>query len=189
MELEINDKCQLIVSGMWDVENFNSGTQDKIEVLVYWDDYTKYQIVTNRTTDSLVWDLPKDGWFQYFQINLNKNIDIDKNDPEALINHVNSSANSTDFKKKDIFSICKLRNCTIELEKESIHNFINHHKEYSCKKIKGQSTKDLLLIAVFVLENLIVKGKYLDATMIVESLSTCDTLCKSNKSQTCNCND
>ncbi len=120
---------------------------------------------------------------------MNKNIDIDKNDPEALINHVNSSANSTDFKKKDIFSICKLRNCTIELEKESIHNFINHHKEYSCKKIKGQSTKDLLLIAVFVLENLIVKGKYLDATMIVESLSTCDTLCKSNKSQTCNCND
>lgn len=190
MELNINQKCQLIVSGNWDVLEFDSNVEDKIEVLVYWDDFTIYKIEKNRTSDTLIWDLEKDGRYKYFQINLKKDVDdIDITDPESIIKYIESKTNSTDYIVKEIFSICRLRNCTVQLEKESIHDFINHHKDYSCKKIKGQSYKDILLIAIFVLENLIVQERYSEATMIIESLSMCNTLCKFNKLKTCNCND
>lgn len=186
MELNINQKCQLIVSGDWDIEYFNPENQNKIELLVYDDDWTTYKIEKNRTSETLVWDLEKDGLYKYYQFNLNKSVtNVDVSNPESLIKYYNSNATSTDRNCTRIFSICKLRNCTVQLEKESIHNFINH----PCRKMSDQSNRDLMLIAIFVLENLIVQQEYTKASMIVEALSTCNTLCKSNKSQTCNCHE
>ena len=184
MNLNINQKCQLIVSGNWDVANFNSNNQDKIELLVYDDDYSIYKIEKNRSSETLVWDLEKDGRYLYFQINLRKDIDtVDITNPNSIIAHLESPTNSTDYIAKEIFSICKLRNCTIQLEKESIHNFIKN----PCTKTKDQFHRDILLIAIFVLENLIAQERYAEASMIVDSLSSCGTLCKS-ESKTCNCN-
>ena len=189
MELNINQKCQLVISGDWDVKNYDPETQDKIELLVYWDDYRIYKIETNRSaSDKIIWDLEKDGRYKYFQINLSKSVELDLT-PESIIKYLESHANSTDYVAKEIFSICKLRNCTIQLEKEAIHNFIHNYKGHSCKKLKDQSNRDILLIAIFVLENLIVQEKYTEATMILESISTCDLLCKSYRSLAqCNCN-
>lgn len=191
MELNINQNCQLIVSGEWDVANYNSEYQNKIELLVYLDNYDIYKIEVNRdSSNNIVWDLEKDGRYRYFQINLSKSEEIDLN-PESIINHLSSKTNSTDYVVKDIFSLCKLRNCTIQLEKESIYNFIHNYKGDSCKKLKNQPIKDILLISIFVLENLISMEKYTEAEMILESLSTCDMLCKSytSPSTSCNCND
>ena len=48
MELNINQSCQLIISGTWDVSGFDSNAENKIELLVYLDDPSIYKIETNR---------------------------------------------------------------------------------------------------------------------------------------------
>ena len=188
MELNINQSCQLIISGTWDVSGFDSNTENKIELLVHLDDPSIYKIETNRSDTTLVWNLEKDGLYKYVQINLPKNVNLDTMDAVKLIEYLNNPTNSVDFVEKQIFSICKLRTCTIQLEKEAIHNFVNNHNIKSCKKDSGQSVKDLLLIAVFVLENLISQERYTEAQMIINSLDSCGVLCRSQKLQTCNCN-
>ena len=190
MELNINQNCQLVISGEWDVVEIDPNVEDRIELLVYVEDPSIYKIETNRSNATLVWDLDRDGFYKYFQINLPKDMDITISDlvSRSLIQYLSEPTNSTDFVEKSFFSICKLRNCTVQLEKEVIHNFVNNCRTKSCKKIQDKSTKDILLIAIFVLENLISQERYTEAQMIVDSLSTCGTLCNSQKTQMCNCN-
>lgn len=190
MELNINQNCQLVITGNWDVPNLNN-TEDKVELLVNFYDPSVYKIEINRDlSTALVWDLEKDGYYKYFQINLPQGTNIKSEEliSWALVNYLNLPSNSTDFVVKDFFSICKLRNCVLQLEKEAIHNFINNCKLKNCKKLEGQSNKDILLMAIFVLEHLIARERFTEANMILESMPQCETLCKSINIKTCNCN-
>ena len=69
MELNINQKCQLVISGEWDVVNFNNPEEHKIELIVHAEDPSIYMIEIDRTSKELIWDLEKDGLYIYRQIN------------------------------------------------------------------------------------------------------------------------
>ena len=89
---------------------------------------------------------------------------------------------------ENIFSICKLRKCTIAQEKLAIEEFLSTCNKRNCNKRSSQQpVRDVLLISIFVLEHLISQEKYLEAERILESLDSCRNLC-GNNIKTCNCN-
>ena len=121
-----------------------------------------------------------DGLYVYHL--LLTNLDPETVDVNKISSYNNSIGDWTEVEK--IFSICHLRNCVIELEKKSIENFL--YKK--CVKSSQQSTKDLLLISIFVLEHLISQEKYSEADRILKSLGSCGNLCGDVVTKTCNCN-
>lgn len=110
----------------------------------------------------------EDGLYSYFVFYGDSNFKLD----EQSLEHPNA----------EFFSICNLRKCVFEHEKQSIYNFLNTCSKKNCNT---KSNQDILLIAIFVLENLINNGKYSEATKIVNALSSCSNLCTV---KTCNCN-
>lgn len=82
-----------------------------------------------------------------------------------------------------IFSICKLKNCILNIQK---HNLIN------CKSNKCTSPIDdvngFLFISLYVLEALISEGKYAEADEILSAVNTCNLVCKNRSTKKCNCN-
>ena len=188
MELNINQKCQLVISGEWDVVNFNSPEEHKIELIVHAEDPSIYMIEIDRTSKELIWDLEKDGLYIYRQINWPKDKELGDNVVETLFLKFPDPTNSIDYVDKNIFSICKLRNCVLQLEKEAIRNFASNCSKNKCEKDESRSNKDILLISIFVLENLICRERYSEATMILDSLATCGNLCPT-KITKCNCNE
>ena len=69
--------------------------------------------------------------------------------------------------EENIFSICKLRKCTIAQEKLAIEEFLSTCNKRNCNKRSSQQpVRDVLLISIFVLEHLISQEKYLEAERI-----------------------
>lgn len=129
-------------------------------------------------------DIASDGWYICYVKNfsvshLNKlKLDTLKEVKEAF----------KDVDGIDFFSISHLRECVLELEKQTLLNF----DASSCKKSGSDSNRevrDLLMIAIFVLENLICdREKYVKADHILNSMSNIEcSLCKNAKT-ICECN-
>lgn len=181
MELKLNTNCQLFVEG---VPTIKEG-YTTIELIVSDSNPSDFMIETNRTTDKIVYDLPTDGLYNYYEIlwPIHKPMIF----VDAMITSLGmgnlQEDQEVEVTQDSIFSICKLRNCTLNLEKQSINDFVNGKS--SCKK-SGWREHDLLLVAVFVLENLICQQRFTEASMILEKVSSC-TICENNSYKPCNC--
>ena len=178
MNWTFNQNCQLIIEELPDKRSFSH----IIEVVFFPNDsYTTY---VDRNAGEPIVESIKDGLHIYRYLLTNDNpsdIDISK-----IPCYSNSDGGWTH--EEEIFSICHLRKCAIAQEKQAIEEFLSTcHKRNCNKKSSEQSTRDILLISIFVLEYLISENKYLEAERILESLGSCEDLCYNNI-KTCNCN-
>ena len=193
MELKLNTKCQLIVDGKPEISN----GMHKIELIVLASDPSISLSVMDRTSNFLTYNLPKDGLYFYYEINcpIGDLEDVSHLTTENILNRLeinyleDAPTHSIDYTKQSVYSICKLRNCLLSLESKSIEDFANVCNKKNCMKYDVDRTKDLLLTAVFVLENLICQQRFSEADRILEALSSCNSLCNTNITNTCGCNE
>lgn len=167
MKLLTNSKCQLILEG--------SKPEAGLEVIVYNDKYT----VVERESDSteFFFDMPEDGLFQYFVLNFEE-------EPKDLLEYIEDKSLMPIV---ETFSICKLRNCLLNAEKDYISKFLKGCSTNShCSNDNMDITRDFLLSTIFVLEHLICTGQTAEATRILKNIGSC-TLCSDNKTTNCGC--
>lgn len=167
MKLLTNSKCQLILEG--------SKPEAGLEVIVYNDKYT----VVERESDSteFFFDMPEDGLFQYFVLNFEE-------EPKDLLEYIEDKSLMPIV---ETFSICKLRNCLLNAEKDYISKFLKGCSTNShCSNDNTDITRDFLLSTIFVLEHLICTGQTAEATRILKNIDSC-TLCSDNKTTNCGC--
>lgn len=180
MEIKSNIKCQLIIEGLPEkVDGFK-----KIEVILHNEQLDNFAVIVDRTEVDWTYDMPSDGLYIYYEIDWPE----DESIPNDFIGYMMSDLSKlTEWERLKHFSICKLRHCTMELEKEMIYDFISNCNSNNCdKKSSEQYARDILLIGIFVLENLICQQRYSEATMILDSLTSCN-LCKDSITKKCNC--
>lgn len=93
--------------------------------------------------------------------------------------------------RASVFSICKLRNCLLEKERDYINRFLGNCKGFSDCDLNSNSTiADFLLVSIFVLEQLICEGNYDDAKTILDNITNSNCgICseESLKINDCNC--
>lgn len=167
MKLLTNSKCQLILDG--------DKPETGLEVIVYNNKYT----VIERENDSteFFFDMPEDGLFQYFVLNFEE-------EPKDLLEYIEDNSLMPTV---EMFSICKLRNCLLNAEKDYVSKFLKGCNTNShCSNDTEDSIRDFLLSTVFVLEHLICTGQTVEATRILKNINSC-TLCSDNKSTNCGC--
>lgn len=168
MKLLTNSKCQLILDGV--------KPEDGLEIIVYGD---KYTVIEREHNDYWIFDMPEDGLFQYFVLTFEE-------EPEDLLEYIQDNSI---IPLSETFSICKLRNCLLNMEKNFISKFLrgcgtNNH----CSGDTEDVTRDFLLSTIFVLEHLICTGQTTEALRVLKNISSC-TLCSDNKStNNCGCN-
>lgn len=92
----------------------------------------------------------------------------------------------------ELFTFCKLNQCVIKYQKQTLFNKIDSCNQI-CKQDNQKSIRDFLFISVYVLDYLVCTGNYAEAQRILESLSSCGTLCDDstflNINNNCNCNN
>lgn len=167
MKLLTNSKCQLILDG--------SKPKEGLEVIVYNDKYT----IIERENDSteFFFDMPEDGLFQYFVLNFEE-------EPEDLLEYIEDNSL---IPIVETFSICKLRNCLLNAEKNYISKFLKECDTNShCSNNTTDIIRNFLLSTIFVLEHLICTGQTIEATRILKNVNSC-TLCSDNKTTNCGC--
>lgn len=163
------------------------------------------KISTNR--DFYVYPLKTDGLYVYYLMEIttvpeNKNKGLYYNLKESdlylngkvvndltylveVIPTLNEGEGLIDFLSEEIFSICKLKKCLLELQKQSISTY----KSGKCKNIdSNKHNRDFLFISIYILENLICNERYTEAIEIVKSIEGCGINCNSSTNKTrCNC--
>lgn len=143
---------------------------------------------------SIEYNLKTDGRYKYLKVLSNRDVQELKKlllTPntflELLVSPIDSIGPSA--YEEEIFSICHLRKCAIAHEKQAIEEFLSTCNKKNCnKKSSQQSVRDILLISIFVLENLIARQRYSEAEDILERLGSCGNLCKDVITKTCCCN-
>lgn len=178
MNWTFNQNCQLIIDETPD----KNGYIHLLEVLFFPDGT---HLCFSDRNSPIVEYLPKDGLYIYRYLLTNEdpsNIDISKIPASS-----NSIGDWTGF--EEIFSICHLRKCAIAHEKQAIEEFLSTCNKKNCnQKSSQQAVRDVLLISIFVLENLIVRQRYSEAEDILERLGSCGNLCEDVITKTCCCN-
>lgn len=188
MNWTINQNCQLVLDETPD----KNGNENVVEILFGKQDGS-FKYFINRTSP-LIYEISQDGIYKYMCLPTNRPVSELKNlllDADSFLQYLVSPANSFGFpsKEEEIFSICHLRKCAFEHEKKAIEEFLSTCNKKNCnKKSSQQSVRDILLISVFVLENLICKHRYKEAERILESLGSCGNLCDNISNKTCCCN-
>lgn len=169
----------------------------------------KNTLRVSRNKDYYVHSLEKDGLYVYYMIKTIDQTKINKdytglyfntNDLNIYFNNqiindlkflvdilstLNEGEGLLHYEKEEIFSICKLKKCLIELQKKAITSY----KSNSCKNINPErQNRDFLFISIYILENLICNERYTEATEIIKSIESCGIGCtiSTNKSK-CNC--
>lgn len=164
MNWHFNQNCELVIDDI--------PTSRTIEVLVkdgnIWATAVDREIPLTVKVD--------DGLYEYYQLPANTA------EPEIKVEELEDPQDR-------IFSICNLRKCTFAHEKQAITEFLSTCTKRNCnKKSSQQSTRDILLISLFVLEHLICEEKYNEAKKIVEQLGSCGNLCNTQTLKSCCCN-
>lgn len=142
------------------------------------------EMLIDRSSD-LILDVKLDGLYKYYLLQT----DID--DPKTIdITKIKNPDNSTGpLTEEEIFSICHLRKCVFAHEKQAIEEFLSTCNKKNCNKRSSQQyIRDILLMSIFVLENLIARQRYYEAETILNSLNSCEGLCKDAVIKTCCCN-
>ena len=169
MNWHFNQNCELVID---DIPT--PGTKDHvIEVLVK--DGNIWATAVDREEIPLTVKV-EDGLYEYYQF------ESDTAEPKIKVEELEDP-------KDRIFSICNLRKCTFAHEKQAITEFLSTCTKRNCnKKSSQQSTRDILLISLFVLEHLICEEKYNEAKRIIEQLGSCYNLCDTHTLKSCCCN-
>jgi hypothetical protein len=181
MNWTFNQNCQLIIPAP------NKGGLHSLEVITD----PKGNIIKFNNSDrlidrtsNLILDIEFDGLYKYYLL-------LTSSDPNTIdITKIGNPNNSVTWtEEEEIFSICHLRKCVFAYEKQAIEEFLSTCNKKNCnKRSSQQSTRDILLMSIFVLENLIARQRYLEAETILNSLNSCDNLCKDSITKTCCCN-
>lgn len=166
MELKTTTDCKLIIEGAP-----KSGKE------IFVRNYNEV-ISIERTSEIYTYNMEKDGLYQYYVLDL-----PEIGGPSDLIDYI--SDNKID-PEGEIFAICKLRNCLIQKEKDSLNDFLKDCKNGGvfCNKNSDKNLNDFLLISEFLLENLICRGNYQEAIRILNSISNCG-ICDNTSEKTC----
>jgi len=174
MELKTTADCKLILEGV---------PQSGKEILVF--NYKEIIVIEREDLELYTHIMEKDGLYQYYILDL-----PEEGGPSDLLDYIN------DYKLdpiKEVFSICKLRNCLLQKEKERICDFLKNNCSnsdvYCNKNNTSKNLSDFLLISVFLLENLICRGNYQEALRILDGITGCNNICGSEKTtKDCGCN-
>ena len=188
-------------------ETVYDGKTVYVEFVIYEDGNSGFYISENLDNE-FVFDLPKDGLYAYYKIKIYKKEYIEDAtnnkfyyddkimfgneeiiNPEDIINKLDISYGIIDYCEHPIFSLCKLENCILSLEKNTILNESNDYLgTANCNKndqIKKQ--RDFLFITLFVLKNLICQERFVEAKEVLDSISSCESLCENLKNTKSNC--
>lgn len=188
-------------------ETVYDGKTVYVEFVIYEDGNSGFYISENLDNE-FVFDLPKDGLYAYYKIKIYKKEYIEDAtnnkfyyddkimfgdeeivNPEDIINKLDISYGIIDYYEHPIFSLCKLENCILSLEKNTILNESNDYLgTANCNKndqIKKQ--RDFLFITLFVLKNLICQKRFVEAKEVLDSISSCESLCENLKNTKYNC--
>lgn len=188
-------------------ETIYDGKTVYVEFVIYEDGNSGFYISENLDNE-FVFDLPKDGLYAYYKIKIYKKEYIEDAtnnkfyyddkimfgneeiiNPEDIINKLDISYGIIDYCEHLIFSLCKLENCILSLEKNTILNESNDYLgTANCNKndqIKKQ--RDFLFITLFVLKNLICQKRFVEAKEVLDSISSCESLCENLKNTKSNC--
>lgn len=170
MKLITTSDCNLILEGY---------PGQGIEVLLF--NYTDI-IRIDRENDSdpnvHIYHMDRDGLYQYYLLDIADEV-------TDLVEYIRQYKEDPE-PDCEVFSICKIRNCLIEKEKQAIHSFLKGCSTNSHCSLDNKQINDFLLASIFLLENLICKGNYEEAMRITNAISTC-SVCKDTLSTTCNC--
>lgn len=146
-----------------------------------------------KTVDSeQITDLIKEGFDGlYYDVTTNNLIFQQKpvTDYEKLISALptllNEKEGVSDYIEKYAFSICNLKKCLIELQKESVNKY------NSCDKMNELiKLRDLLFISIYVLETLIYQERFSEAMDVLNSINACNSFCTNipiKSKSNCNC--
>ena len=188
-------------------ETIYDGKTVYVEFVIYENGNSGFYISENLDNE-FVFDLPKDGLYAYYKIKIYKKEYIEDAtnnkfyyddkimfgneeiiNPEDIINKLDISYGIIDYYEHPIFSLCKLENCILSLEKNTILNESNDYLgTANCNKndqIKKQ--RDFLFITLFVLKNLICQERFVEAKEVLDSISSCESLCENLKNTKSNC--
>lgn len=167
MTWHFNQNCELVIDDTPEI-----GSTHVIEVLVK--DGNIWATAVDRTIPLTV--KVEDGLYEYYKLY------PETDNPEIKVETLGDP-------QEKIFSLCNLRKCTFAHEKQAITEFLSTCNKRNCnKKSSQQSTRDVLLISLFVLEHLICEEKYNEAKRIVEQLGSCGNLCNMQTLKSCCCN-
>ena len=112
-------------------------------------------------------------------------------DPFRLIRTFDSGLISVvdDYFSEEIFSICKLRKCLLNLQMKMFYNNLKNCGINKCKSDELRNQRDFLFIAVWLMEQLLEEGKDEKVREIYESLRTCKSICDDLTTvNNCGCN-
>lgn len=171
MELKTNSKCQLIIEGKAPVSG--------LEVVVFGDNY---EIIRREDTeDYFIFDMPEDGLFQYYILNFTE-------EPKDILEYIQDNSILPEC---EVFSICKLRNCLLQKEKDYISQFLSecNTNSHCSKNSEDELIRNFLLSSIFILEHLICSGQTVEALRILRNINSSCTLCSNIESlNKCGCN-
>jgi hypothetical protein len=125
--------------------------------------------------------MPEDGLFQYFVLPYDE-----IREATDLIEFIQDKVK---VPQAEVFSICKLRNCLLKMEKDYVNAFLkgcvtNSHRSNDSEN----TTRDFLLATVFVLEHLICAGNTSEALRILKNIQSCTSCANINSKNNCGCN-
>lgn len=188
-------------------ETVYDGKTVYVEFVIYEDGNSGFYISENLDNE-FVFDLPKDGLYAYYKIKIYKKEYIEDAtnnkfyyddkimfgdeeivNPEDIINKLDISYGIIDYYEHPIFSLCKLENCILSLEKNTILNESNDYLgTANCNKNdQTKKQRDFLFITLFVLKNLICQKRFVEAKEVLDSISSCESLCENLKNTKSNC--
>ena len=206
-EVDVEDLSNELNSILNPCETVHNEKTIYVEFVIYEDGNSGFYVSENLDNE-FVFDLPKDGLYAYYKIEIykkeyiedatNKKFYYDGKimfgdeeiiNPEDIINKLDISYGIIDYYEHPIFSLCKLENCILSLEKNTILNESNDYLgTANCNKndqIKKQ--RDFLFITLFVLKNLICQKRFVEAKEVLDSISSCESLCENLKNTKSNC--
>ena len=92
------------------------------------------------------------------------------------------------FDSEEIFCLCKLKKCLLELQKKIFQEMLKSCGSRSCKSNEYKSQRDFLFIGVWLLEHLAQDGKWEQVRNLFDSLQSCGSICDGlSKSKNCGC--
>lgn len=154
-----------------------------------------------------IWTLPKDGYYRYYKVavynkpskgqiywdgltlkNGNSILSVEDLDSYLMDPTLAFELGILNYCTPiPFFSICNLKKCVMELQKKHIQDHLPWCNKMHCKQYDDEEFK-FLFITVSLLEQLIECGKYSQVEKILESISTCTSICSNLEyNKKCNC--
>lgn len=191
------DKIKFYMQGCHLTVEIEDGTPDIYLLLRNTD--TEWYSEIYRYTKPITFDLKLDGIYRIYIIKsqsatLNNDIlkiGTEEYTPFRLIKTFDLGSISIvdDYFSEEIFSICKLRKCLLNLQMKMFYNNVKNCGLNKCESEELRGQRDFLFIAVWLMEKLLEEGKDEKVREIYKSLRTCKSICEElSETNNCGCN-